>query len=78
MMRELARVGIEWDTSSAKRERINDRRKALYQALDGRVPHRVIAEVAGSTKGAVEQALTKMRVRGEFPGDQILDGSDGG
>lgn len=61
LMRELADLGVEWDQVTARRERLNERRKQIYLALDGVVPHRVIAAVGGSTKGAVEQALTKAR-----------------
>ena len=60
-MRELAKLGVEWEHVNEQRSRINERRKRLYLALDGVVPHRVIAAVHGTTKGAVEQALVKLR-----------------
>jgi hypothetical protein len=60
-MRELADLGVELDLVDQRRGRLLERRKGLYMILDKSVPHRVIAAVAGSTKGAVEQALTKAR-----------------
>ena len=56
-VRELADIGVEWDQAKARREQLTDRRKELYLLLDGVVPHRVIAEIAGSTKGAVEPVV---------------------
>lgn len=62
LAREMIRTGERWRKMRETQAEVSARRLELFLALEAaRVSHAVIGQLAGTTKGAVEQALVAHR-----------------
>lgn len=65
---QLMGVGVRWGQIRDEQRELSRARTRLYVEMEQRgVTHATIAELAGSSKGAVEQALNAARRQGAPP-----------